>query len=292
MAKKPKETASDKPEYNRNEHGNIYSNVTLETPKGRIMWLNLKQPNRKSKKYALTMVFPKDSSLDKNTIPKLKAIKQVGLDLLKEAGKKAKGHKFPPILDGDAREDENPNLIGAWYFAISNKDGIELVDIDRDELEPTDFAAGMICKASIQPSFFTGFGAGIAYQGLALMLIKDDGVRFKGAVDGVSAFTEEDEEDEEETDSDDEETDEDKDDSEGDDEDDSDEDESDEDDDDDSDESEDEEDEEDEDDQLKAPVKKKKAKAVVKSKKKSAPVAVVVSKKKKKSSGASLTDVL
>jgi len=199
MAKKEAEQ-DEQAEYKMNVHGNIYSNVTLETPKGRAMWLNLRQVNKKSAKYSLTLLFPKDSSLDKNTVAKLKAIKAVGLELLKVAGKKGIGHKFPPILDGDKREDEHEDLAGCWYIGISSKDPIELVDIDREDLEPTDFSAGMICKASLQPSFFTGFGAGIAYQAKALMLVKDDGVRLKSAVSGVSAFSDELEDEDEDLD--------------------------------------------------------------------------------------------
>lgn len=178
--------------------GFISSNQVLETPKGRLLYPNLKKPSSMSNKYQFRILFPKDQSVDPDTKKKLKAFIELGKELLKAAGSKAKGHKHPPIKNGD--EEDDVRLHGHWYIQAGNVNLPQLVDIRKQHIDAGDLVGGMIVKATVTPSFFSANGAGISYQANALMLVKDDGTRISGAVDGVSAFSDEEDEDGEDED--------------------------------------------------------------------------------------------
>ncbi len=82
-----------------------------------------------------------------------------------------------------------PPFPGYLYIAIKNKDPLVVKDAKKQPLDPKTILPGMLVRAVVLPMFFDGMGSGISWQGHAVQLIKDDGVRLYGGPRGEDLLT-------------------------------------------------------------------------------------------------------
>lgn len=185
-----------------NQAGGIHSNEMFPTARGRLSFIHLKEPNPKYKpaKYGFSLIF--DNATADQDKPLLDAIKAECTKMaqfyvkthlakyaraLKRPQLTAKelleikvahwNSKQPVFRDGDTTGYQE--YAGTKYIVAKNPSpDFICVGLTRSEFE-----AGMLCRAVVQP--YLGED-GFAYKFTTLKLIKDDGVRFKSAPTGAS----------------------------------------------------------------------------------------------------------
>lgn len=179
---------AEKGKYYRNSYGNTFG-VSIPTPIGRATFVHLVQPNAKYQpaKFGLHLLFPKDDPAVKKG---LNAIIAQCKEMAEEAyGKEVPAFTYGPLRDGD--EQKYQGFAGCWYMKLASKNRPEIVDTQREGLDPNLILPGVMVRAVVTPVMFD---SGFSYQLQCVQFVKDDGVRYYGGQDPKSLLSALDEE--------------------------------------------------------------------------------------------------
>jgi len=189
----------------QNKYGNIYLNEDLVTPKGRLIYPYIAEPNVRYKpsKYSVTILFDKDET------PKdeLNALIKVCKELKSLAPKNYKcSYTYGALRDGDEelnKEGEvREQFKNKWFIkaSCSNKPTcIESKNGAHVPCDETKLVAGVLVRALVQPMLFD---SGFAWQLKLVQFVKDDGTRYsfgRNPIDSFAALSKAFSDDDEET---------------------------------------------------------------------------------------------
>ena len=180
--------------YKHPKFGHVYGQRTA-TPFGRAAWPSLVTPKDPpppepgqapgQARYELTLLLDKTSDEVKQFVTLMKTMTQEMLELFNK-GRAAKLSADEPFKDGDAFDLEKyPYYKNNWVLVARNVKKPKVLDGKKREIGSDMVEGGNICLTVVTP-LVTAHG--ISYKLDIVQYVRDDGVKFAGAVAPAESY--------------------------------------------------------------------------------------------------------